>query len=342
MRTRLLALLATAPVLLTTAGCGVFSSGDGGEEADVQVYSARHYDLEKAFADFTEETGTTVEFLYGDDAELLQRLEAEGEDTPADLFVTVDAGMLWKAGEDDVLAPLDSPAIEQAVPEDLRDPEGRWAGLAMRARTLMYDPEKVDPADFDPVDSYAGLGDPQWKGRLCMRDETSSYVQSLVASLIDLQGRDKALETVEGWVANDVQIMSNDVELLETIDAGGCEVGITNHYYLARLMEEDPDFGVRPYWASQQGKGTHVNISGAGVVAGSDAPAEARELMEWLATDGQSDFVDGNHEFPVNPEVEPEELIAGFGEFERMPVDAAAYGSLNAEAVEVLDEAGYR
>ena len=340
MRTRILALLAGAPLALTT-GCGVFSSG-GGEEADLQVYSARHYDLEEAFADFTEETGTTVEFLYGDDAELLQRLEAEGEDSPADLFVTVDAGMLWKAGQDGVLAPLDSPAIEGAVPEDLRDPEGRWAGLAMRARTLMYDPDKVDPADFDPVDSYAGLGDPQWKGRLCMRDETSSYVQSLVASLIDLQGREKALATVEGWVANDVQIMSNDVELLETIDAGGCEVGITNHYYLARLLEKDPDLGVKPYWASQEGEGTHVNISGAGVVAGSDAPAKARELMEWLATDGQSDFVDGNHELPVNPEVEPEELVAGFGEFERMPVDAAAYGSLNAEAVEVLDEADYR
>lgn len=341
MRTRLLILLAGAPLALTT-GCGVFSSGSGGEDADLQVYSARHYDLEEAFADFTEETGTTVEFLYGDDAELLQRLEAEGEDSPADLYVTVDAGMLWKAGEDGVLAPLDSPVLEEAVPEDLRDPEGRWAGLAMRARTLMYDPAKVDPADFDPVDSYAGLGDPQWKGRLCMRDETSSYVQSLVASLIDLQGRDKALATVEGWVANDVQIMSNDVELLETIDAGGCEVGITNHYYLARLLEEDPDLGVKPYWASQEGKGTHVNISGAGVVAGSDAAGKARELMEWLATDGQSDFVDDNHELPVNPDVDPEPLVAGFGDFERMPVDAAAYGSLNAEAVKVLDEAGYR
>lgn len=340
MRARLATLLACAPLTLTTAGCGIFSSG--GEDADLQVYSARHYDLEEAFADFTEETGVTVEFLYGDDAELLERLESEGADTPADVFVTVDAGMLWKAAEDGVLAPLDSPVLEEAVPEDLRDPEGRWAGLAMRARTLMYDPEKVDPAEFDPVDSYAGLGDPKWKGRLCMRDETSSYVQSLVASLIDLQGREQALETVRGWVANDVQILSNDVELLETIDAGGCEVGITNHYYLARLLAEDPDLGVKPYWASQEGDGTHVNISGAGVVEGADGAADARKLLEWLATDGQSDFVDGNHELPVNPDVAPEELVASFGEFDRMPVDAAAYGSLNAEAVEVLAEAGYR
>jgi iron(III) transport system substrate-binding protein len=340
MLRRLLApLVLTGSMALATAGCGVFASED---DADLHVYSARHYDLEQAFEDFTDETGLTVEFLYGDDAELLERLKSEGEDTPADVFMTVDAGMLWNAAEQGVLAPMDSTVLDDAVPEDLRDPDGRWVGLAMRARTVMYDPEAVDPSEFDPVDTYAGLGDPKWKGRLCMRDETASYTQSLVASLIDLHGRDRALEIVRSWVENDVQVLSNDIELLETIDAGGCEVGITNHYYLARMLAEDPDLGVEPYWASQRGEGTHVNISGAGVVEGSDAAADAQELIEWLATDGQSDFVDGNHEFPVNPEVEPEELVAGFGEFERMPVDAAAYGSLNAEAVAVLDEAGYR
>lgn len=331
------ALLALSAVALT--GCGAFGSEP---EADIQVYSARHYDLEEAFEGFTEETGLSVEFLYGDDAELLERLKAEGEDTPADVFMTVDAGMLWNAAEQGVLEPMDSPDLERAVPRDLRDPEGRWVGLAMRARTVMYNPEAVDPAELDTEDTYAGLGDPKWRGRLCMRDETASYTQSLVASLIDLHGRDRALEIVRSWVANDVEIMSNDIELLEAIDAGGCDVGITNHYYLARLLEEDPDFGVKPFWASQDGQGTHVNISGAGVVTGSDAASDAQRLLEWLATDGQNAFVDGNHELPVNPEVEPDALVAGFGEFKRMPVDAAAYGSLNAEAVEVLEEAGYR
>ncbi|GGO78187.1 extracellular solute-binding protein [Nocardioides deserti] len=335
---RPLVLLAALPLLATSA-CGFLGSD---EEADIQVYSARHYDLEQAFEAFTEETGLTVEFLNGDDDELLERLKAEGEGTPADVFITVDAGMLWNAAEQGQLAPMDSPVLEEAVPADLRDPEGRWAGLAMRARTVVYDPEAVDPSELDPTDTYAALGDPRWRGRVCMRDETASYTQSLVASLIDLHGRERAQEIVESWVANDVQIMSNDVELLETIDAGGCDAGISNHYYLARMLEEDPDFGVALYWASQEGEGVHVNISGAGVVEGSDAPEDAQRLIEWLATDGQSQFVDGNHEFPVNPEVEPEELIAGFGDFERMPVDAAAYGSLNAEAVEVLDEAGYR
>ena len=337
MRRPVIATLALT--LFATTGCGLFG---GDEDADIQVYSARHYDLEKAFEEFTDETGLTVEFLFGDDAELLERLKSEGEDTPADVFITVDAGMLWNAAEEGQLEPIDSAAIEGAVPEDLRDPEGRWTGLAMRARTVMYNPDAVDPAEFDPVDTYAGLGDPKWAGRICMRDETASYTQSLVASLIDLHGRDRALEIVTSWVDNDVEVMSNDIELLEAIDAGGCDVGITNHYYLARLLEEDPDFNVTPYWASQEGEGTHVNISGAGVVAASDATDDARELIEWLATDGQSEFVDDNHEFPVNPEVEPEELIAGFGEFKRMPVDAAAYGSLNAEAVEVLAEPGYQ
>jgi iron(III) transport system substrate-binding protein len=331
-----LALALAAPLALS--GCGLL----GGEEADLQVYSARHYDLEKAFEEFTDETGITVEFLYGDDAELLERLKAEGEDTPADVFMTVDAGMLWNAGEQGVLAPIDSPALDEAVPADLRDPDGRWYGLAARARTIVYNPDAVDPSEFDAKDSYAGLDDPKWAGRLCMRGETEAYTQSLVASLIDLHGREKAQEIVDGWVANDVEIYSNDVEMLEAIDAGGCDVGISNHYYLARELEDQPDFNVSLYWASQEGAGTHVNISGAGVVEGSDNAAQAQELIEWLATDGQAAFTHGNHEFPVNPDVAPDEIAASFGDFERMPVDAAAYGSLYAEAVEVLDTAGYR
>jgi iron(III) transport system substrate-binding protein len=338
MRRRSLLALALAP-LLVASGCAVFGSEEG---ADIRVYSARHYDLEAAFTEFHEESGLTIEFLYGDDAELLERLKSEGEDTPADIFMTVDAGMLWNAAEQGLFQPMDSAVLEDAVPEDLRDPEGRWAGLAMRARTVVYDPDAADPAELDPVDTYAGLGDPKWRGRICMRDETASYTQSLVASLIDLHGRERAQEIVQSWVDNDVDVMSNDVELLEAIDAGGCDVGITNHYYLARMLAEDPSFDVSLYWASQEGDGTHTNISGAGVVKGSDAAQDAQQLIEWLATDGQSAFVDGNHEYPVNPDVEPEPLIAEWGEFTRMPVDAAAYGSLNAEAVDVLAEAGYQ
>ena len=334
-------LVAATLVLATTAsGCGVLGIG-GDEPADIQVYSARHYDLEGAFADFQEETGLTVEFIFGDDAELLERMKAEGDETPADVFMTVDAGNLWNAARQDELASVSSPVLDKAVPEDLRDPEGRWYGLALRARTVAYNPDLVDPSEFETTETYASLGDPKWKGRLCMRDETESYTQSLVASLIDLHGRERALEIVQGWVANGVEIMSNDILLLEALDAGQCDVALVNHYYLARELDEKPDMNVKLFWASQDGAGTHANISGAAVVKSSDAPKKAQQLIEWLASTGQSDFVDGNHEYPINPAVKPEPLIAGFGEFTRMPIDAEAYGDLNAEAVDVLAEAGY-
>ncbi|MFC7490568.1 MULTISPECIES: extracellular solute-binding protein [unclassified Knoellia] len=336
------ALAATAAVGLTLplAGCGVL--GLGGSNADLQIYSARHYDLEGAFKDFQDETGVSVEFISGNDAELLQRIKAEGADGEADVFMTVDAGALWNAGEEGVLKPVESAALTEAVPADLRDSGNQWFGLAMRARTTMYNPDKVKPADFDPKDTYAGLADPKWKGRLCMRDSTSAYTQSLVASLVGLRGADATLATVKGWVANGVDIKSNDVELLKAIDAGTCDVGITNHYYLARELEKKPDLKVKPFWASQGDAGTHVNISGAGVVKTSDNAAQAQQLVEWLATKGQSAFVDGNHEYPVNESVEPEPVIAKFGEFKRMPLSAEAYGSQNAEAVKILSEAGYK
>ena len=329
-RAGLAGLVATATVL-PLAGCGVL--GIGGSSADLQIYSARHYDLEGAFKEFTDETGVTVEFISGSDAELLQRIKAEGADGEADVFMTVDAGNLWNAAEQGVLRPVDSAALTSAVPEDLRDSGNQWFGLAMRARTTMYNPDKVKPADFDPTDTYAGLADPKWKGRLCMRDATSAYTQSLVASLIGLEGRDQTLATVKGWVANGVDIKSNDVELLKAIDAGTCDVGITNHYYLARELKKKPDMKVKPFWASQ---------SGAGVVKTSNNAAKAQQLIEWLATKGQSSFVDGNHEYPVNPTVKPEPVIADFGEFKRMPISAQAYGSENAEAVKLLSEAGYK
>ena len=334
-------LVASVVVLAATlSGCGALGFGD--EPADLQVYSARHYDLEEAFVEFEDETGLSVDFIYGDDAELLERLKAEGDETPADIYMTVDAGNLWNAADQGELAPLDSPVLDDAIPAAYKDPQNRWFGLAMRARTVAYNPDRVDPSEFDTENTYAALADPKWKGRICMRDETESYTQSLVASLIDLYGHDRTLDIVKGWVDNDVEIMTNDILLIEAVDSGACDVALVNHYYLARELEEKPDLNVKLFWASQDGAGTHVNISGAGVVKSSDAPEQAQQLIEWLAAKGQNDFVDGNHEYPVNPDVKPEPLIAKFGTFKPMPVNAEAYGDLNAEATDLLAEAGYR
>jgi iron(III) transport system substrate-binding protein len=341
MRTPVRPLLASGlslAALVATAGCGFFGED---EPADLQVYSARHYGAEEVFAQFTEDTGITVDFLAGEDAELLQRIRAEGDESPADVYMTVDAGNLWAAADQEMLSAVESPELREAVPEQYRDSQDRWFGLVQRARTVIYNPDNVDPSDFDAEDTYAGLADPKWDGRLCMRGTTGVYTASLVASLIDLHGRERALEIVEGWVANDVQVESNDVLLIDAVDAGTCDVAIVNHYYLAREMEER-DLDVELYWASQEGAGTHVNVSGAGVVETSDNPEDAQALLEWLATEGQDDLVAGNQEYPVNPEVPAEDIATGFGEFTPMPIDAEAYGSLNSDAIDLLAEAGYQ
>ena len=324
---------ALALALVSTACTGASADDD-----IVRVYSARHYDLEQAFTEFAEETGVDVEFLNGTDAELRERLLAEGEDTPADVYMTVDAGNLALAAEEGIFQPLSSSELTGAVPENLRDPQGRWFGLSQRARTIVYDPADVDPSQLS---TYAALAEPGWEGRLCLRRSTNVYTQSLVASLIAKEGRERALEIVRGWARN-AEILNNDVAILENIEAGTCDVGITNHYYLARLLEDDPDFPVEVFWANQDGEGVHVNVSGAGVTRYADDPELATQLIEWLATEGQEAFVEGNHEYPVNPDVEPGELISGFGDFTVDPLNAAEFGSLNAEAVEVMAEAGYQ
>jgi len=321
---------------LTASGCGV-TSGLG--EDSLQVYSARSYGAEQAYRQFTEDTGIEVEFLNGNDAELRERLEAEGEDSPADVYLTVDVANLSLAAEQDLLQPVESPSLKKSVPAPLRDPEGRWYGLSERARVIIYDEDEVDPSQLS---TYAALGDSRWQGELCLRTSTSAYTQSLVASFIAHDGEDAAAEVVEGWMANDPEIFANDNEIVRTVGAGGCSVAITNHYYVARELAEDPDLGVGVFFPDQSGNGTHVNISGAGVTRHADDVPQAQRFLEWLAADGQSLFVDGNFEYPVNRSVEPVEVLAELGDFRRDDLNVGELGTHNADAVQVLTDAGYR
>ena len=328
-------LTAALAVAVIAAGCS-----SGGDEEVVRIYSGRHYDLEEAFTQFSEETGISVEFLTGNDAELRERIAAEGEDTQADVYMTVDAGNLAIATEQDLFLSIDSAVLDEAVPEHLRDPDGNWFGLTERVRTIVYNPDALAPDEVPTT--YEELADPEWDGRVCLRNSSNVYTQSLVAAMIANHGEERAREIVDGW-ADNAEILPNDVIILESIAEGLCDVGITNHYYLARLLEEDGDFPVELLWANQDDRGVHVNISGAGVTKFADDPDLAQQFIEWLATDGQSAFVDGNHEYPVNPGVEPEQLIATtFGtEFAVDQLLAAEFGALNAEAVRLMDEVGY-
>jgi len=313
-------------------------SGGGGDT--LRVYSGRHYDIEAAFEQFSDDTGISVEFLTGSDAELRERIAAEGERTQADVYLTVDAGNLATAAAEGLFQPLESDVLDEAVPPELRDPDSLWFGLAVRARTIVYSPERLAPDEVPAT--YEELAEPRWKGRLCLRNSSNVYTQSLVASLIAAHGPEEAERIVAGW-ADNAEILANDVLILESIADGRCDVGIANHYYLARIFDERPDFAVALAWANQDDRGVHVNISGGGITRYADHPELARRFLEWLATDGQSAFVDGNFEFPVNRTVAPAPLLVDrFGDdFRRDPLGASVFGSLNADAVRLMDEAGY-
>ncbi len=303
------------------------------------MYTSRHYGVEPVFDKFTEETGIEVRFTTGSDALLRERLKAEGANTPADMYIAVDAGNLWLAAQDGLLAVLDSQTLLNNIPENLRDPGNRWFGLTKRVRTIMYHPDRVR---LEELSTYEALTDPKCKGRLIMRPSTHSYTQSLVSSLIAAHGPVRAEEIVRGWVANQPVLIDSDTRILEALAAGEGDVAITNHYYLGRILQKTPNFPIRIFWANQNNRGAHVNISGAGVTAHSPNRQNAIKLIEWLSGPGQEMFAGTNHEFPANPDVAAHPIIVEFGEFLADPLDKGEYGRLQADAVKLLNRAGYR
>jgi iron(III) transport system substrate-binding protein len=329
-RRRLLLILIASGALMVAAFVGVVLATSGSSDEELVVYSARsHYGEEKPFEDFADRAGTDLRIRGGSASELYQRLKGEGEDTPADVLITVDAANLWRAKEAGLLEPVRSPALERAVPADLRDPDGAWYGLTLRARTIMRSTERVPP---DAVTTYEGLGDPRWKGRLCLRWRTSEYNASFVADRLAKDGPAATERMLRRWMANDPKIFESDTEVLEKIADGECDVGLTNHYYLERELEEDPDFPVAAVWADQQGRGTHVNLSGLGVVRGTDRPEKARALLDFLVQpEQQRVFEANNHEFSVR----------GAADFKRDAIDVDGAGPRLDDALRLMDEVGW-
>ena len=312
------------------------------QAAEVVIYSARstQYGPETAFEAFTKKTGIQVKTFGGNSSELFERLRAEGDKTPADVLITVDAGNLWNAARAGLLSKVDSPELLANVPANLRDPEGRWVGLTVRARTIVYSTKRVKPEELS---TYEALGDPKWKGRLCLRTSTYIYNQSFLATMIKRLGEAKTEQIVHGWVANGPILINGDTKILEAIAAGQCDVGLANTYYLARLVAKDPSFPVAPFWANQQTTGTHINISGAGVTAHAKNRASAVKLLEFLSSpEAQQMFADGNFEYPVNPHASPSPVLARWGKFKADDINVAAAGEFQAAATRLADRAGYR
>jgi iron(III) transport system substrate-binding protein len=332
------AALAATSLLAAGAAWAAPAAAQGGE---VIVYSARsHYGQEPAFEAFTRKTGIQVKIFGGNSSELFERLRAEGDKTPADVLVTVDAGNLWNAARAGLLSRVDSPELQANVPAHLRDPENQWFGLTMRARTIMYNTKKVRP---EALSTYEALGDSKWKGRICLRTSSYIYNQSFLATMIKRHGEARTEAIVRGWVANQPILINSDTKILEAIAAGQCDVGIANTYYLARILAKDPSFPVAPFWANQQTTGTHVNISGAGVTAHAKNRANAVKLIEFLSSpEAQQMFADSNFEYPVNPQAAVHPLIARWGKFKQDDINVAAAGEFQAAATRLADRAGYK
>ncbi|MEC8811639.1 MAG: extracellular solute-binding protein [Pseudomonadota bacterium] len=312
------------------------------EAAEVVVYSSRKEHLVKPLFDrFKDETGIKVTYITDGEGPLMARLEAEAERTPADMFITVDAGNLWQAANMGLFQPVQSEVLEANIPDQYQDPENRWFGLSVRARTIVYSTERVQP---EQLSTYENLSTGEWDGRLCLRTSKKVYNQSLVATLIERHGEQRTEDIVKGWVDNlATDVFPNDTSLMEAIAAGQCDVGIVNTYYFGRLQKENPDIPLALFWPNQQSSGVHVNISGAGITRHAKHPQAARQLLEWLAQgEAQAMFGGLNMEYPVNPDVAVDELVQSWGTFKADDLNVEVAGRRQVEAIKLMDRAGYR
>ena len=313
------------------------------EPADeLTIYTSRQPQLiEPIVEKFSLETGIKVNFLSGNAQELMERIDVEGDNSPADIFMTVDAGVLWQAAERDIFSSTNSKILEENIPSYLRDPENKWFGLSKRARTIVYSNDQFNDNDFS---TYEDLADPKWKGKLCLRTSKKVYNRSLMASMIDAYGFEKVKEVVTGWISNlATEVFSNDTNALKAVSSGQCGLTIVNTYYLARLLDDPQYDNLTLFWANQSDRGVHVNISGAGIVKTSKNKQAATLLLEYLSSEKAQDFyASANKEYPVLDGAVVHASIKDWGEFIEDNINVGKLGSLQKEAVFLAQEVGYK
>lgn len=318
------------------------------ESKVVNVYSARNYEVDKQLYDmFTKETGIKVNVVQGKAEELIERLKREGANTEADLFVTVDGGVLDLAKKSGTLQPIKSTVIDQNVPTNLRDKDSQWIGLSTRARIIAYSKDRVKP---EQLSTYEDLASPKWKGKVLARSSTSLYNQSLLASLISLEGEQKAEAWAKGVTTNFARNPEGgDRDQAKAIVSGNGDLAIMNTYYVGQLLNsKDPEEvkvgnSIGVFFPNQQTTGTHINISGAGLVKHSKNKENAIKLLEFLTSEkAQSELSKANFEFPVNKKAEVPELLKSWGEFKTQNIDFAVLGENNAKATQIFTKVGWK
>lgn len=313
----------------------------------INLYSSRHYNTDDAlYENFKLLTGIQVNLLEGKSDELLERIKIEGSGSPADVFMTVDAGRLWAADQAGVFSPVSSDVLESAIPEGLRHPMGHWFGFSKRSRVIMYNKDLVDPSELS---TYEDLANPKWRGKILIRSSTNIYNMSLVASLIANLGVSATEEWARAFVANFARPPEgNDSAQIEGVASGLGAVGIANTYYLPRYAKSDDPAKqaifdkVGVFFPNQEDRGAHVNISGAGVVASSPRKANAIKFLEYMAGPiAQVFFAQGNNEYPVVDGIALDPVVSTFGSFDSDTLNVNMYGEKQAEAVQLMDRVGW-
>ncbi|OUR99784.1 Fe(3+) ABC transporter substrate-binding protein [Halobacteriovorax marinus] len=307
------------------------------------IYTSRKEHLIKPILDlYTKETGVKFNYTTNKDGALIQRLKAEGSSTPADLLFTVDGGNLWYASTQNILEPINSQILDKNIPASFKDPKNLWFAFSLRARTIVYNPKTVKKGELS---TYEDLATSKWKGRLCLRTSKKVYNQSLVAELIDTLGRKKAKKVVAGWVANTVDIFSNDTSAIKGVISGQCDAAIVNTYYYGRLLKKDPSIGVKIFWPNQNDKlGVHINVSGAGLLKYSKNKKESKKFLEWLSGGkAQALFASLNLEYPANPSVDLDPLVKSWGTFKyNKEFNLSKAGMLQKDAIKLMHEVQYK
>jgi iron(III) transport system substrate-binding protein len=319
------------------------------QENVVNVYSSRHYKTDEAlYEGFTKLTGIKVNRIEGGEDALIERVRNEGARSPADVLITVDAGRLWRAEQLGLFQPVKSKTLEARVPESYREPGGQWFGFSLRARVIAYNKAKVRAGE---IQSYEDLAEPRWKGRVCMRSSTNVYNLSLMGALIDHLGEAKAESWAKGVRANLAQEpKGGDTDQLMAVAAGQCDVTVSNQYYYARLARsdkpEEKQAGERIgiVFPNQKSWGTHVNISGAGVLKNAPHRGAAIKFLEYLASDdAQRYFADGNNEWPVVANLRMDNpVLSSFGNFKRDRLNVAVLGRNQPNSQKIYDRVAWK
>lgn len=343
-----LVVLLTITLTLTACAPAATTTDIGKEEGTVNLYTDRHYDTDQLLYDlFTSETGIKVNVVKGNSDELIERLEKEGQDTQADLLITADAGRLYRAMEKNLLQPVASQVLTNNIPANLRDENNNWFGLTVRARVLVYDKDKVGESELS---TYEALTDPKWKGKILTRSSYNIYTQSLLASMIAVNGEEKAREWAKGIVDNLArEPKGNDRDQATAVVAGEGDIAIMNTYYIGKMTtSSNPEEAkvakeVSVFFPNQETTGTHINVSGIGLTKHAKNSENAVKLMEFLAGEkAQKLFAEANFEYPVHPNVEPTELLKSWGEFKTQDINLSLLGKYNQKAVEIANEVGWK